>query len=132
MFKKTYVFRTTINIKRKYNLIFMGVEERKLYEDSQIIIEYFQNSFEDHFVSIKKAKSGFLLQHGVLEGLARINRDRFKSSLNAVCPSIDYLCEVGEVSVDALDSAIAKAYIETQRRSEVEMRKNLSGVVGDI
>ena len=103
--------------------------EKLLYEDSQIRIEYFGNSSEDHFVSIKRLNSGILLQHSVLEELAGTNRDRLKSKLDAINPLMDYLCEEGEVSVDAIGAAISKAYIEEERRSEtaiLQLRSELN------
>lgn len=96
--------------------------EKPLYEDSQLLVDYLPNCIEDHFLLIKP-DGNYIIPRGCLEDFARTSRDRLKSKMMTLHEFMVREAREKGLSVDSLGLAIAKAYIEEERRRETLRRE---------
>lgn len=103
-------------------------DEKPLYDDGQLKVDYWPRSPEDHYLRVKVADIDreFILTRGILEELVLAPRKEFALKLNAVNDQIlgvvrradEVLKEKGEMLVgeDGLHIALALAFVEDQQR----------------
>lgn len=94
------------------------MENRVLYADSDIRIEHHPISYEDHLLFLLREgeELQYLIPHGCLREFATTSRDRLGLAMASL--NRDMVNEAGRrgLSIDSLGLAIAKAYIEIERR----------------
>lgn len=102
-----------------------------LYEDSQLKGIYWKcpdgtilpDEHELLILGKEEAVHRIPLQRGILEELARTDRDRFPGKLNTLDPSIDVIMKmmVPGLTYDSLGMAISQMYIEAEERANREL-----------
>ena len=92
-----------------------------MYEGSNIRIEHHPTSHEDHllFLCSRGEELQYLIPHGCLREFATTSRDRMGLAMR--CMNSDMVDEAERrwLSVDSLGLAMAKTYIEEERRYQV-------------
>ena len=94
-------------------------DEKPLYQDSRIKVDYLPDCHEDHGLAIDEGgeRGAFLvLQRGVLEELARTNRDGLPSKITTMNSIFLYALERTGLTLDAIHVAICQARMEEVRR----------------
>ena len=100
-------------------------EERVLYRDSKITISQ-RESIEDHNLVLEGVRGGYcLLQHGILDDLAKRDDVRLREGLAVMNDSFLFELEHTDISLDYLGRALAQAKIK-------ELEYQLSDAYGQV
>lgn len=97
-------------------------DERPLYEDSQLLVDYLPNGIKEHFLLIKP-DGNYLLPRGCLEKFATTSRDELELEIENISRNMIYEARERGLGVADLCLAIAQAYIEEERRKEINISK---------
>jgi hypothetical protein len=95
------------------------VNERPLYQDSEIKIEMHPRSHEDHLLylcSWGEEELNFIIPRGCLRELATTPRDRLELKMRNLNSDMVEIAFSRGLTPDSLGLAIAQAYIEDERR----------------
>ena len=93
------------------------MENRVLYEDSDMRIEHHPTSHEDYLLFLLSGREElqYIIQRGCLEEFATISRDRMGLAMRCMNRDMVDEAERRGLGVDSLGLAMAKAYIEKER-----------------
>jgi len=95
------------------------MDEKPLYQDERLRIDYHPSSVEDHLVYIKERAGeeiNYLIPRGILEELARTPRGRIERKINLWNDELVYRVKREGIGVDGLHVALCQAYIEQKER----------------
>ena len=99
------------------------VDEKPLYEDPDITIDYMRSSPQYHVLILHKEveATSYLFGRGVLKDGARTPRHKLEGFLKNYNEPMVIDAEMRGLNADALGVAIAQAHIEEERRIELSM-----------
>ncbi len=104
----------------------MKMDQKPLYQDERLKIDYHPSSVEDHIVYIKEragAEINYIIPHGILEELARTPRGEIERKISNWNDELIYRIKREEIGVDGLHVAICQAYIEQEERIQAFRRE---------
>jgi len=90
-------------------------DEKPLYEDEQLKIDYLGTSIDDHELIINNEYS-YVIPRGILEELATTKRGNVARKIHAFNELILYAIDKEGIGVDGLHVALCQAYIEEKER----------------
>lgn len=94
------------------------MEEKPLYEDSKLVIDYSISHPEDHLLIIKELDQEYILPRGTLKELATCHVNKVSKKVVNLDGELFLNISKSFLGVDYFGLACSRAYIEEERRIE--------------
>ena len=97
-------------------------EEKPLYQDEQLKIDYFERAPEEHLLYIrdlhekKGEEMSYVIPRGILSELATTSRGGIERKIAAFNDMILFALQKERIGIDGLHVALCQAYAEEERR----------------